>query len=142
VDNILRDKVSIKRAEKGHMYYVESAYVDPQTKKVLAKDQSTYTAKNESDVFFVDFNLKKDTMKDGQKGVATHYIYYDKEKTKLVGEETDLTNMDQTVVAKAPKPPLPKAGTSNNVWLTVCGFVLLAGAFVLYFINKKTKNIT
>ncbi len=141
VDNILRDKVSIKRAEKGHMYYVESAYVDPQTKKVLAKDQSTYTAKNESETFFVDFNLKKDTMKDGQKGVATHYIYYDKEKTKLVGEETDLTNMDQTVVAKAPKPPLPKAGTSNNVWLTVCGFVLLAGAFVLYFINKKTKNI-
>lgn len=142
VDNILRDKVSIKRAEKGHMYYVESAYVDPQTKKVLAKDQSTYTAKNESDTFFVDFNLKKDTMKDGQKGVATHYIYYDKEKTKLVGEETDLTNMDQTVVAKAPKPLLPKAGTSNNVWLTVCGFILLAGAFVLYFINKKTKNIT
>ncbi|NBJ47138.1 hypothetical protein C6N01_13065 [Enterococcus faecalis] len=142
VDNILRDKVSIKRAEKGHMYYVESAYVDPQTKKVLAKDQSTYTAKNESDTFFVDFNLKKDTMKDGQKGVATHYIYYDKEKTKLVGEETDLTNMDQTVVAKAPKPLLPKAGTSNNVWLMVCGFILLAGAFVLYFINKKTKNIT
>ncbi|HHZ8018013.1 TPA: SpaA isopeptide-forming pilin-related protein [Enterococcus faecalis] len=142
VDNILRDKVSIKRAEKGHIYYVESAYVDPQTKKVLAKDQSTYTAKNESDTFFVDFKLKKDTMKDGQKGVATHYIYYDKEKTKLVGEETDLTNMDQTVVAKAPKPLLPKAGTSNNVWLTVCGFILLAGAFVLYFINKKTKNIT
>ncbi|WP_372338624.1 LPXTG cell wall anchor domain-containing protein [Enterococcus faecalis] len=50
--------------------------------------------------------------------------------------------MDQTVVAKAPKPLLPKAGTSNNVWLTVCGFILLAGAFVLYFINKKTKNIT
>lgn len=142
VDNILRDKVSIKRAEKGHMYYVESAYVDPQTKKVLAKDQSTYMAKNESDTFFVDFNLKKDTMKDGQKGVATHYIYYDKEKTKLVGEETDLTNIDQTVVAKAPKSPLPKAGTINNIWLTVCGFVLLVGAFVLYFINKKTKNIT
>ena len=39
-------------------------------------------------------------MKDGQKGVATHYIYYDKEKTKEVGKEDDLKNKDQTVTFK------------------------------------------
>lgn len=48
------------------MYYVESAYVDPQTKKYLQRSVNLY-GKNESDTFFVDFNLKKDTMKDGQK---------------------------------------------------------------------------
>lgn len=147
VDNILRDKVMVQRAEKGHTYYVDSFYVDPQTKKELAKDQSTYIAKNESDTFFVDFKLQKDTMKDGQKGVATHYIYYDKEKTKLVGKETDLNNLDQTVVAKAPivpakkhTPVLPQTGAHNNVWLTLCGLVLLFGAFGLYVFEKKVKN--
>lgn len=147
VDNILRDKVMVQRAEKGHTYYVDSFYVDPQTKKELAKDQSTYTAKNESDTFFVDFKLQKDTMKDGQKGVATHYIYYDKEKTKLVGKETDLNNPDQSVVAKAPivpakkdTPVLPQTGAHNNVWLTLCGLVLLFGALGFYVFEKKVKN--
>ncbi|HAP3815334.1 TPA: LPXTG cell wall anchor domain-containing protein [Enterococcus faecalis] len=147
VDNILRDKVMVQRAEKGHTYYVDSFYVDPQTKKELAKDQSTYTAKNESDTFFVDFKLQKDTMKDGQKGVATHYIYYDKEKTKLVGKETDLNNPDQSVVAKAPivpakkdTPVLPQTGAHNNVWFTLCGLVLLFGALGFYVFEKKVKN--
>lgn len=147
VDNILRDKVMVQRAEKGHTYYVDSFYVDPKTKKELAKDQSTYTAKNESDTFFVDFKLQKDTMKDGQKGVATHYIYYDKEKTKLVEKETDLNNPDQTVVAKAPIVPadknipvLPKTGEQKGILFTILGFILLSGAAYLVTTKRKQNN--
>ena len=94
VDNTLRDKVEIKGAEIGHTYYIVTPYVDPATKKVIKTVESTYTAKAENETIHVDIPIAKNTMKDGQKGVATHYIYYDKEKTKEVGKEDDLKNKD------------------------------------------------
>ncbi|EOS7869196.1 LPXTG cell wall anchor domain-containing protein, partial [Enterococcus hirae] len=137
VDNTLRDKVEIKGTEVGHTYYIETPYVDPATKKVITTVESTYTAKAENETIYVDIPIAKNTMKDGQKGVATHYIYYDKEKTKEVGKEDDLKNKDQTVTFKTPKF-LPKTNESSNVLISMIGLVLFVCASVVVFVRRKS----
>ncbi|EOS8050934.1 LPXTG cell wall anchor domain-containing protein, partial [Enterococcus hirae] len=139
VDNTLRDKVEIKGAEVGHTYYIVTPYVDPATKKVITTVESTYTAKAENETIYVDIPIAKNTMKDGQKGVATHYIYYDKEKTKEVGKEDDLKNKDQTVTFKTPKF-LPKTNESSNVLISMIGLVLFVCASVVVFVRRKSHK--
>lgn len=139
VDNTLRDKVEIKGAEVGHTYYIETPYVDPATKKVITTVESTYTAKSENETIHVDIPIAKNTMKDGQKGVATHYIYYDKEKTKEVGKEDDLKNKDQTVTFKTPKF-LPKTNELSNVLISMIGLVLFVCASVVVFVRRKSHK--
>jgi len=139
VDNTLRDKVEIKGTEVGHTYYIETPYVDPATKKVITTVESTYTAKAENETIYVDIPIAKNTMKDGQKGVATHYIYYDKEKTKEVGKEDDLKNKDQTVTFKTPKF-LPKTNESSNVLISMIGLVLFVCASVVVFVRRKSHK--
>ncbi|MFP7291573.1 SpaA isopeptide-forming pilin-related protein [Enterococcus hirae] len=139
VDNTLRDKVEIKGAEVGHTYYIVTPYVDPATKKVITTVESTYTAKSENETIHVDIPIAKNTMKDGQKGVATHYIYYDKEKTKEVGKEDDLKNKDQTVTFKTPKF-LPKTNESSNVLISMIGLVLFVCASVVVFVRRKSHK--
>ncbi|MCR1913423.1 SpaA isopeptide-forming pilin-related protein [Enterococcus hirae] len=137
VDNTLRDKVEIKGAEVGHTYYIVTQYVDPATKKVITTVESMYTAKSENETIHVDILIAKNTMKDGQKGVATHYIYYDKEKTKEVGKEDDLKNKDQTVTFKTPKF-LPKTNELSNVLISMIGLVLFVCAGVVVFVRRKS----
>ncbi|EMF0421926.1 Cys-Gln thioester bond-forming surface protein [Enterococcus hirae] len=137
VDNTLRDKVEIKGAEVGHTYYIVTPYVDPETKKVITTVESTYMAKSENETIDVDIPIAKNTMKDGQKGVATHYIYYDKEKTKEVGKEDDLKNKDQTVTFKTPKF-LPKTNELSNVLISMIGLVLFVCAGVVVFVRRKS----
>ena len=139
VDNTLRDKVEIKGAEVGHTYYIVTPYVDPATKKVITTVESTYTAKSENETIHVDIPIAKNTMKDGQKGVATHCIYYDKEKTKEVGREDDLKNKDQTVTFKTPKF-LPKTNESSNVLISMIGLVLFVCASVVFFVRRKSHK--
>ncbi|EMF0506516.1 LPXTG cell wall anchor domain-containing protein [Enterococcus hirae] len=139
VDNTLRDKVEIKGAEVCHTYYIVTPYVDSATKKVITTVESTYTAKAENETIYVDIPIAKNTMKDGQKGVATHYIYYDKEKTKEVGKEDDLKNKDQTVTFKTPKF-LPKTNESSNVLISMIGLVLFVCASVVVFVRRKSHK--
>ncbi|HGF7570094.1 TPA: SpaA isopeptide-forming pilin-related protein [Enterococcus hirae] len=139
VDNTLRDKVKIKGAEVAHTYYIVTPYVDPETKKVIKTVESIYTAKSENETIDVDIPIAKNTMKDGQKGVATHYIYYDKEKTKEVGKEDDLKNKDQTVTFKTPKF-LPKTNESSNVLVSVIGLVLFVCAVVVVSVRRKAQK--
>lgn len=139
VDNTLRDKVEIKGAEVGHMYYIVTPYVDPATKKVITTVESTYTAKAENETIHVDIPIAKNTMKDGQKGVATHYIYYDKEKTKEVGKEDDLKNKDQTVTFRIPKF-LPKTNETSNILISMIGLVLFICVGVVGFVRRRKAN--
>lgn len=138
IDNTLRDEVKIKGAEVGHTYTIVTPYVDPETKKVITTVESTYTAKVENETIHVDIPIAKNTMKDGQKGVATHYIYYDKEKTKLVGKEDNLANKDQTVTFKTPKA-LPKTGETANVAYVALGLFLFVCASVV-LVRRKVKE--
>ncbi|EMF0421838.1 hypothetical protein IL099_002778 [Enterococcus hirae] len=140
VDNTLRDKVEIKGAEVGHTYYIVTPYVDPATKKVITTVESTYMAKSENETIDVDIPIAKNTMKDGQKGVATHYIYYDKEKTKEVGKEDDLKNKDQTVTFKTSKF-LPKTDQASSMPWIIASLVLFtcAGAIVVA-LRRKTQE--
>ncbi|MCA6712085.1 SpaA isopeptide-forming pilin-related protein [Enterococcus faecalis] len=138
IDNTLRDEVKIKGSEVGHTYTIVTPYVDPETKKVITTVESTYTAKAENETIHVDIPIAKNTMKDGQKGVATHYIYYDKEKTKLVGKEDNLANKDQTVTFKTPKA-LPKTGETANVAYVALGLFLFVCASVV-LVRRKVKE--
>lgn len=138
IDNTLRDEVKIKGAEVGHTYTIVTPYVDPETKKVITTVESTYTAKAENETIHVDIPIAKNTMKDVQKGVATHYIYYDKEKTKLVGKEDNLANKDQTVTFKTPKA-LPKTGETANVAYVALGLFLFVCASVV-LVRRKVKE--
>ncbi|OJG77531.1 LPXTG-domain-containing protein cell wall anchor domain [Enterococcus pallens] len=149
VDNILRDEVEIKGAEVGHTYSIVTPYVDPETKKVITTVESTYTAEAENETIQVDIPIEKNTMKDGQKGVATHYIYYDKEKTKEIGKEDNLENTDQMVTFKERKvfpktttvsktKTLPKTNDSQNIFMSVIGLILLVGVSVVVFVRRKT----
>lgn len=138
IDNTLRDEVKIKGSEVGHTYTIVTPYVDPETKKVITTVESTYTAKAENETIHVDIPIAKNTMKDGQKGVATHYIYYDKEKTKLVGKEDNLANKDQTVTFKTPKA-LPKTGETANVAYVALGLFLFVCASVV-LVRRKMKQ--
>ncbi|NSN29782.1 LPXTG cell wall anchor domain-containing protein, partial [Enterococcus faecalis] len=106
--------------------------------KVITTVESTYTAKAENETIHVDIPIAKNTMKDGQKGVATHYIYYDKEKTKLVGKEDNLANKDQTVTFKTPKA-LPKTGETANVAYVALGLFLFVCASVV-LVRRKVKE--
>ncbi|MCO5511239.1 LPXTG cell wall anchor domain-containing protein, partial [Enterococcus hirae] len=96
-------------------------------------------AKAENETIYVDIPIAKNTMKDGQKGVATHYIYYDKEKTKEVGKEDDLKKKDQTVTFKTPKF-LPKTNESSNVLISMIGLVLFVCASVVVFVRRKSHK--
>ncbi|MBE9855092.1 LPXTG cell wall anchor domain-containing protein [Enterococcus faecalis] len=138
IDNTLRDEVKIKGSEVGHTYTIVTPYVDPETKKVITTVESTYTAKVENETIHVDIPIAKNIMKDGQKGVATHYIYYDKEKTKLVGKEDNLANKDQTVTFKTPKA-LPKTGETANVAYVALGLFLFACASIV-LVRRKMKQ--
>ncbi|EOS7869285.1 LPXTG cell wall anchor domain-containing protein, partial [Enterococcus hirae] len=139
IDNTLRDEVKIKGSEVGHTYTIVTPYVDPETKKVITTVESTYTAKAENETIHVDIPIAKNTMKDGQKGVATHYIYYDKEKTKEVGKEDDLKNKDQTVTFRIPQF-LPKTNESSNVLISMIGLVLFVCASVVVFVRRKSHK--
>ncbi|MCR1913421.1 LPXTG cell wall anchor domain-containing protein [Enterococcus faecium] len=139
VYNTLRDKVEIKGAEVGHTYYIVTPYVDSETKKVITTVESTYTAKSENETIHVDIPIARNTMKDGQKGVATHYIYYDKEKTKEIGKEDDLKNKDQMVTFKTPKV-LPKMNEASSILLSVIGLVLFVFVGLFWTRWKKTNQ--
>jgi uncharacterized surface anchored protein len=63
--------------------------------------------------FTVDFNCKANTLQPGEKLVATHIVYSDKEHKTVYAKHFDLKNEKQTVTAKLPEKS-PTQNNSNN----------------------------
>lgn len=116
IDNELTDYVSVDGMKPGHTYFVDTAYVNRDTKEVVSTSTSEITTDKEGTFeFTTELSLPKGTLKDSTRLTATHVIYEDKEKTKEIGRHDDLENDDQTVIFKSPKVSIhTKAHTGDN----------------------------
>lgn len=110
----------------------------------------------ESDVEFeVLKDLPKNTLKDGERLVATH-IFTNKEKTVEYGREYNLSNKDQTIVAKKPVVPttptkpttpqkavgtFPQTGEKESVASLLVGLMAIV-AVIAFSVIKKRKEST
>ena len=116
IDNELTDYVSVDGMKPGHTYFVDTAYVNRDTKEVVSTSTSEITTDKEGTFeFTTELSLPKDTLKDSTRLTATHVIYEDKDKTKEIGRHDELENDEQTVTFKSPKVSIrTKAHTGDN----------------------------
>ncbi|WP_279257130.1 SpaA isopeptide-forming pilin-related protein [Enterococcus faecalis] len=106
-----------------------------------------------SEEFKVSFGYKAGTLKDGEKLVATHIVYKDKDHKEEEARHFDLKNEKQTLTAKGvqketpttpvkqtptstPKQSLPKTGETVNDALIALGLFLFVGVGLFWFVVK------
>lgn len=136
-DNELEDKIKIGNTIKDHKYYVDTEYVNKETKEVVAKDSSTFVGNGEKEQNeSVSVTIPKNAMKDADKLVATHKIYSDETKKNLVGEEYNLDNEDQTVTFTG----LPKTGNKVNT-VAIVGTLAVVAILGGYIVSRKKYNL-
>lgn len=116
IDNELTDYASVDGMKPGHTYFVDTAYVNRDTKEVVSTSTSEITTDKEGTFeFTTELSLPKGTLKDSTRLTATHVIYEDKDKTKEIGRHDELENDEQTVTFKSPKVSIrTKAHTGDN----------------------------
>ncbi|OTP46829.1 hypothetical protein A5884_003707 [Enterococcus sp. 7D2_DIV0200] len=160
-DNKLEDTVKVTDAwvNTPMTFYTEFVAVKYNNgviinQRVVGTDETEKTFKEKSETFKVPLDLKKDTLKEGEALVATH-VAKDKDG-KVIAEETDLYNKDQTVVtetAKVPEKPktpvtpstptktgtLPSMGETIQSTFMMIGFAIAALVGFL-FVFKKAET--
>ncbi|WP_279257247.1 SpaA isopeptide-forming pilin-related protein [Enterococcus faecalis] len=109
-----------------------------------------------SEEFKVSFDYKAGTLKDGEKLVATHIVYKDKDHKEEEARHFDLKNEKQTLTAKGvqketpttpvkqtptstPKQSLPKTGETVNDALIALGLFLFVGVGAV-LVRRKMKQ--
>ena len=164
-DNELVDKVTatVPKEDIGKTFYYITQFhkVDKDGKtSVVGEDKSERKADKEEFTFDAIFNYKANTLKDGEKLVATHIAYKDKDHKEEYAKHYDLSNEKQTLTAKAPetqKATLPAtSGTSGGysslaqtsgglgIAKVVAGLVAVIAIALgsAYFYNKNKKEQT
>ncbi|MBO0423375.1 SpaA isopeptide-forming pilin-related protein [Enterococcus plantarum] len=160
-DNKLEDTVKVTDAwvNTPMTFYTEFVAVKYNNgviinQRVVGTDETDKTFKEKNEEFKVPLDLKKDTLKEGEALVATH-VAKDKDG-KVIAEETDLYNKDQTVVtetAKVPEKPktpvtpstptktgtLPSMGETIQSTFMMIGFAIAALVGFL-FVFKKAET--
>lgn len=155
VDNELIDEVkaTVPKEDIGKTFYYVTQFhkIDKDGKDtVVGTDESEHTAKELSYEFKAVYNYKANTLKDGEKLVATHIAYTDKEHKNEYAKHFDLKNEKQTLVAKTPEKPVTPAqpGTPTKsipqtagTMISVATLVILAiaaiGGVTIYVKNQK-----
>lgn len=137
IDNVLVDEVRINNMKEGHKYYVDTFYINVETKKVVYTDTSVFEGTGDFEQLEkVELQVPKNTFKSGDKLVATHKIYSDEDKTNLVGEEYDLGNKNQTVEF-VEHLPITGSHINKTVWITANVMLLLVGGLLVFPLNRK-----
>ncbi|MGF6990402.1 hypothetical protein M2150_001663 [Lachnospiraceae bacterium PM6-15] len=108
VDQTLVDEVKQTVPESKldtELFYVTQFHkVDKDGKEtVVGEVESSHTSKEQVENFNIEFDYKAGTLLDGEKLVATHITYTDKEHKDEYIRHYDLENEDQTLVAVEPK---------------------------------------
>ncbi|KRN69321.1 MULTISPECIES: SpaA isopeptide-forming pilin-related protein [Carnobacterium] len=104
VDNDLTDYIEVRGGKAGHEYYVDTVYRNSATGEAVSSSEFSFVSTGDAiQKLSTNLFLPKGTMKDGMSLTATHIFYEDKEKTKEIGREDDLTLKLQTVDFKTPK---------------------------------------
>lgn len=155
VDNELIDEVkaTVPKEDIGKTFYYVTQFhkIDKNGKvTVVGTDESEHKADEMIYEFKAVYNYKANTLKDGEKLVATHIAYTDKEHKNEYAKHFDLKNEKQTLIAKTPVTPatpttpqksIPQtSGSLVNIGsLIVLGIVAVAGV-ALYVTSKKKVN--
>lgn len=104
VDNDLTDYIEVRGGKAGHEYYVDTVYRNSATGEAVSSSEFSFISTGDAiQKLSTNLLLPKGTLKDGMSLTATHIFYEDKEKTKEIGREDDLTLKLQTVDFKTPK---------------------------------------
>ncbi|MGL9867538.1 SpaA isopeptide-forming pilin-related protein [Enterococcus faecium] len=159
IDNELIDEVkaTVPKEDIGKTFYYVTQFhkIDKDGKvTVVGTDESEHKAEEMVYEFKAVYNYKANTLKDGEKLVATHIAYTDKEHKNEYAKHFDLKNEKQTLTAKTPAkavtpntPSTPKAilprtsGELNGarvfgVFAVV--MVIAVGAFI--YVKKQHAN--
>ncbi|EGP5233947.1 peptidase [Enterococcus faecium] len=144
-DQTLVDKVmaTVPKQDIGKTFYYVTQFhkIDKNGKDtVVGTSESEHTADKESYDFDAIYAYKANTLKDGEKLVATHIAYTDKDHTKEYVKHFDLKNEKQTLTAKTPVQPVtpktpetPKADTpkSEKTLPQTSGTLLKDGSLII-----------
>ena len=104
VDNDLTDYIEVRGGKAGHEYYVDTVYRNSATGEAVSSSEFSFVSTGDAiQKLSTNLLLPKGTLKAGMSLTATHIFYEDKEKTKEIGREDDLTIKEQTVDFKTPK---------------------------------------
>ncbi|EPB3002723.1 collagen binding domain-containing protein [Enterococcus hirae] len=120
VDNELIDEVkaTVPKEDIGKTFYYVTQFhkIDKNGKvTVVGTDESEHKAGEMTYEFKAVYNYKANTLKDGEKLVATHIAYTDKEHKNEYAKHFDLKNEKQTLTAKTPaKATTPKTPSSPS----------------------------
>ncbi|ENZ5663514.1 collagen binding domain-containing protein [Enterococcus hirae] len=148
-------KATVPKEDIGQTFYYVTQFhkIDKNGKvTVVGTDESEHKAGEMTYEFKAVYNYKANTLKDGEKLVATHIAYTDKEHKNEYAKHFDLKNEKQTLTAKTPVTPatpttpqksIPQtSGSLVNIGsLIVLGIAAVAGA-ALYVTTKKKVNKT
>ncbi|MGL9867566.1 MSCRAMM family protein [Enterococcus faecium] len=150
-------KATVPKEDIGQTFYYVTQFhkIDKNGKvTVVGTDESEHKAGEMTYEFKAVYNYKANTLKDGEKLVATHIAYTDKEHKNEYAKHFDLKNEKQTLTAKTPAkavtpntPSTPKAilprtsGELNGarvfgVFAVV--MVIAVGAFI--YVKKQHAN--
>ena len=125
VDNELIDEVkaTVPKEDIGKTFYYVTQFhkIDKNGKAtVVGTDESEHKAGEMTYEFKAVYNYKANTLKDGEKLVATHIAYTDKEHKNEYAKHFDLKNEKQTLTAKTPaKATTPKTPSSPSFPKTI-----------------------
>ncbi|HFC9437040.1 TPA: SpaA isopeptide-forming pilin-related protein [Enterococcus hirae] len=159
IDNELIDEVkaTVPKEDIGKTFYYVTQFhkIDKDGKvTVVGTDESEHKAEEMVYEFKAVYNYKANTLKDGEKLVATHIAYTDKEHKNEYAKHFDLKNEKQTLTAKTPAkavtpntPSTPKAilprtsGELNGAMVFgvfAVVMVIAVGAFI--YVKKQHAN--
>ncbi|MFI3795724.1 SpaA isopeptide-forming pilin-related protein [Enterococcus hirae] len=159
VDNELIDEVkaTVPKEDIGKTFYYVTQFhkIDKNGKvTVVGTDESEHKAGEMTYEFKAVYNYKANTLKDGEKLVAIHIAYTDKEHKNEYAKHFDLKNEKQTLTAKTPAkavtpntPSTPKAilprtsGELNGAMVFgvfAVVMVIAVGSFI--YVKKQHAN--
>lgn len=163
-DQALVDKVKatvpIQDVNKVFYYVTEFHKIDIYgNETVIGRDESERKATDLAFEFEAIFNYKANMLKDGERLVATHKAYHDKEHKNEYASHFDLSNLKQTLTAKTPetkvttptsKPTTPTVTRSlpqtngsigSDTMLLILAAMLIVTAVVGYYQKKHKKEL-
>ena len=147
-------KATVPKEDSGKMFYYITEFhkIDKAGKEtIIGKDESEHKATELSYEFEAVFHYKANMLKDGEKLVATHVAYTDKDHENEYAKHWDLKNEKQTLTAKiseksvspgttGPAKLFPQTSGELITPTTLLIFTITAVAGVTIYVKNKKNN--
>lgn len=109
---------------------------------VIGKDESEHKATELSYEFEAVFHYKANMLKDGEKLVATHVAYKDKDHKNEYAKHWDLKNVKQTLTAKTPEKTVTPGETDSTKSIPQTSGTMISGATLIILIITAITSVT